>query len=126
MKPLFAVILSLLYITNHALGQYDMLSIEVSFSYEKTRLKEALADISKNHQVKFSYSSSVVNVRQKVSATVDAVPLSIGLDELFAKTTIVYSRIGQHIVLKNDPDKFKDCKDSFHAKFRGFRWGARI
>jgi hypothetical protein len=105
MKPLSAVILLLLFVTNGIVAQYDMLSVEVSFSYEKVRVKDALDDISKKYQVKFSYSSSVVNVRQRVSAHVDHVPLSTGLDELFATTPIVYSRIGQHIVLRNNPDK---------------------
>lgn len=105
MKPLSAVILFLLFVTNGIVAQYDMLSVEVSFAYEKVRVKEALDDISKKYQVKFSYSSSVVNVRQRVSAHVDHVPLSAGLDELFSTTPIVYSRIGQHIVLRNNPDK---------------------
>jgi len=105
MKPLQAVLILLLLSSNIATAQYDMLSTEVTFKYEKTRVKDALDDISKNYKVKFSYSSSVVNVRQRVSAQVENVPLSVGLDELFRKTQIVYSRIGQHIVLRTNPDK---------------------
>ncbi len=105
MRPLSAVILLLLFVVNGSFAQYDMLSTEVSFTYEKVRVKDALDDISNSYSVKFSYSSSVVNVRQRVSANVENVPLSIGLDELFASTPIVYSRIGQHIVLRNNPDK---------------------
>ena len=105
MRPLSAVIICLLYFVNVVVGQYDMLSTEVSFTYEKVRVKDALDDISENYKVKFSYSSSVVNVRQRVSANVENVPLSTGLDELFDRTPIVYSRIGQHVVLRNNPDK---------------------
>ncbi len=105
MKPLTAVFILLLFCTGMAFGQYDMLSTEVTFQYDRVRIKEALDDISDNYNVKFSYSSSVVNVRHRVSANVENVPLSIGLDELFEKTPIVYSRIGQHIVLRNNPDK---------------------
>ncbi len=110
MKPLSAVLMFIIFFCNGVVAQYDMLSVEVSFSYEKVRLKDALDDISKNYQVKFSYSSSVVNVRQRVSAQVTQVPLSTGLDELFARTPIVYSRIGQHIVLRNNPDKLSSNK----------------
>ena len=110
MRPLSAVILLLLFVVNGIIAQYDMLSTEVSFAYNKVRVKDALADLSDNYQVKFSYSSSVVNVRQRVSAEVEDVPLSTGLDELFATTPIVYSRIGQHIVLRNNPDKLLSNK----------------
>ncbi len=110
MKPLIAVLILLLFAPGIVMAQYDMLDTEVTFDYEKTRVKDALDDISDNFKVKFSYSSSKVNVRQKVSAKVENVPLSKGLDELFKKTPIVYSRIGQHIVLRNNPDKLSQSR----------------
>ncbi len=105
MKPLIPVLILLQFTSNIAIAQYEMLGTEVTFEYERTRVKDALDDISENYNVKFSYSSSKVNVRQKVSAKVENTPLSKGLDILFEKTPIVYSRIGQHIVLRSNPDK---------------------
>ncbi|HFA49100.1 MAG TPA: hypothetical protein ENJ95_08790 [Bacteroidetes bacterium] len=105
MKPLIAVCIAILVCSQAAWGQYDMLAVEVSFDYEKVRIKEALADLSETYGVKFSYSSKKVNVRQRVSAKVEKVPMSAGLTELFKTTQIEYSRIGQHIVLKKNPDK---------------------
>ena len=110
MRPFLVAFIILLSFAPSLWGQYDLLSVEVSFDYEKVKIKDALQDISERYQVKFSYSSNVVNVRQKVTAKVEEAPLSIGLDELFLTTRIVYSRIGQHIVLRNNPDKLLSKK----------------
>lgn len=110
MRPFFAALFLFLFSTTSIRAQYDILSVEVSFQYEKTRIKEILDDLSTKYKVKFSYSSNVVNVRQRVTVAVKESPLSIGLDEIFSTTAIVYSRIGQHIVLRNNPDKISAKK----------------
>jgi hypothetical protein len=103
MKPLTTIFLLLFSVS--ALAQTDVLSRRVSFYYQNERLKPALTDISKRYQVNFSYSSDYVNVRQRVSARVNDVPLSIGLDKLFEETHIVYTLVSKHIILKTDKNK---------------------
>jgi hypothetical protein len=103
MRPLTTIFILLF--TVSALAQTDILSKRVSFNYQNERLKPALTDLSKRYQVNFSYSSDYVNVRQRVSARVNDVPLSIGLDKLFEETQIVYTLIKNHIILKTDKNK---------------------
>ncbi|HHM21458.1 MAG TPA: hypothetical protein ENJ20_05485, partial [Bacteroidetes bacterium] len=104
-RPHLLIFLLLLCAVDIVRAQGDFLSRRVSFEYKNTRLKEVLNSISEKYNIKFSYSSRVINVRQRISAKATDVPLSAGLDTLFAPTPIVYSLIGHHIVLKNDPGK---------------------
>ncbi len=103
MKPQTTILLLLFSVS--ALAQTDVLSQRVSFNFRNERLKPALTDLTKRYQIHFSYSSDYVNVRQRVSARVNDVPLSIGLEKLFAETKIVYTLISNHIVLKTDENK---------------------
>ncbi|MBI5917137.1 MAG: STN domain-containing protein [Bacteroidetes bacterium] len=104
MRPLIAIYIAFFF-TASAIAQGDLLSKRVTFQYDAVRLKEALADLSERYQVQFSYSTEQVNVRQRVTAKADDVPLSTGLDRLLANTTVGYSVVGSHIILKNDPGK---------------------
>ncbi len=81
------------------------MSKRVTVNFDKVRLSEALASITQQYQVNFSYSSDYVNVRQRVSARAQNVALSAALDLLFESTRIVYAEIGGHIVLRSDPNK---------------------
>ncbi|MFQ5446289.1 MAG: secretin and TonB N-terminal domain-containing protein [Saprospiraceae bacterium] len=110
MRPLTTIFILLFSVS--ALAQADVLSQRVSFNYRNERLKPVLTDLSKRYRIHFSYSSDYVNVRQRVSVRVHDVPLSIGLDKLFAETQIVYSLISNHIVLKTDEDKLLTPPDS--------------
>lgn len=89
----------------NALAQTEVLSILVTFQFEKTRLKDALSDLSERYDIQFSYSSKTVNVRQRVTAQATGVPLETGLKKLFEQTDVAYMVIGGHIVLKHDPAK---------------------
>lgn len=86
-------------------AQGDILSTSVTFQFDNLRLQEALTDISKRYQVLFSYSSDQINVRQRVTARGNDLPLSKGLDRIFENTPIIYTQVGSHIVLKKDPNK---------------------
>ena len=88
-----------------ASAQTEVLSTLVTFQFEKTRLKDALNELSTGYNIKFSYSSKTVNVRQRVTAEASQIPLSEGLERLFAETEVAYMVIGGHIVLRKDPDK---------------------
>lgn len=95
----------ILFFSTNALAQTSVLATTVTFQFEKTRLKDALTELKERYDIKFSYSSKYVNVRQRVTAKVDKVPLSEGLEKLFEETEITYMVIGGHIVLKKDPNK---------------------
>ena len=88
-----------------AQAQADLLSKRVTLHYEKARLSDVLDGIAQQYQIRFSYSSDFVNVRQRVSVHVQEAPLSTALDQMFAQTQIVYAPIGGHIVLRSDPNK---------------------
>jgi len=103
MRPLTTIFLLLFSVS--ALAQGGILSRRVSFNYQNEHLKPALTDLSKRYQIHFSYSSDYVNVRQRITARVNDVPLSIGLDKLFAETQIVYTLTGNYVILKTDKNK---------------------
>lgn len=88
-----------------AQAQTAILNKKVTFKYSDIKLKEALSDIGKVHDVKFSYSSSYIPTEQKITAKADNQPLSIALSNLFEETEIVYASIGNQVVLKIDKNK---------------------
>ena len=75
----------------------------VSFGYKNTRLKSALNDLSKRYDLRFSYSSDQIDVRQRITASANDLPLDEGLRTLFRHTGIGYRYVGGHIILKPDP-----------------------
>ncbi len=98
-------ILVFLFLCSTAHAQLVNVQKRVSIHYENKRLKEVLDDMSKQHQVQFSYSSYFIPVDQRVTAHVENQTLLVALDNVFATTQIVYAVIGGQIVLKVDPNK---------------------
>lgn len=86
-------------------AQSAILSKKVTFEYTNVRLKEALTDLTQRYQIPFSYSTEQVNVRQRITAKANDLPLATALDKLFEDVTISYMKVGNHIVLRNDPSK---------------------
>jgi hypothetical protein len=110
-KPLIAIYISFFSVS--ALAQVNgVLSKRVTFDYENLRIKEALADLTSRYQVNFSYSSNYVPVRQRVTAKVSNVPLSTALDKLFEQTKVIYELVGEHVVLRVEPNKSWGTKES--------------
>ena len=87
------------------MGQASVLSKKVSFEYKNTRLKEALADLTDRYQIPFSYSTEQVNVRQRITAKAVDMPLSEALDKLLENVKVAYMQVGNHVVLRSDPNK---------------------
>lgn len=86
-------------------AQPSVLDKQVTMHYDNERLHDALQGISSKYDVYFSYSSDLINMRQRVSAHIDNQPMSKGLDQLFASTYIIYAAIGGQIVLRIDKNK---------------------
>lgn len=81
------------------------MSKRVTFEYNNVRLKEALADLTDRYQIPFSYSTEQVNVRQRITAKVEDMPLSEALNKLLENVKVAYMQVGNHIVLRSDPSK---------------------
>lgn len=86
-------------------AEAQLMSRPVSLSYRQEALGVVLSDISRQAQVRFSYSPYYVSVDQRVSVSVVNVPLQTALDTLFRPTAIGYAYIGGQIVLKTDPER---------------------
>ncbi|MEZ4959093.1 MAG: STN domain-containing protein [Saprospiraceae bacterium] len=98
------------------MAQPNVLDKRVTMHYTNERLHDALQGISNRYDVYFSYSSDLINMRQRVSAHLDNEPLSIGLDQLFANTYIVYAAIGGQIVLRVNKDKTLTSSDNKESR----------
>ncbi|MCF8248175.1 MAG: STN domain-containing protein [Saprospiraceae bacterium] len=104
MKSILAIYISLFF-TSSLLAQEGVLSKRVTFEYNNIRLKEALTDLTDRYQIPFSYSTEQVNVRQRITAKATDMPLSEALNLLFENIKVAYMKVGNHIVLRNDPGK---------------------
>ena len=97
----------LLFATNTLFAQVAMMEKRVTIQYFNVELEEALEGISKDYDVKFTYSIDRISVDQIVSADIENTPLSVALEELLEETDIIYANIGDQVVLKVDLGKRK-------------------
>lgn len=87
------------------IAKAQVLDKKVSLQYKNNTIEEALKDISKKHQVNFSYSSNVVPLKKRITLTITDKPLRFALKELFKGTDITFEALGSQIVLKKTPKK---------------------
>ena len=83
-------------------AQTASLDRKVSWDYQDVRLEEALADISRSYNVKFSYSNYYIPIDQRVTTRVVNEPLNRALTDLFDETDIIFKSIGDQYVLRPD------------------------
>ena len=100
-------ILSFTIFSFSSFGQSAELDQLVSLDYRNVRLGDALDNISVKYRVNFSYSAHYVPIDQRIDLIVEEVPLTSALDELFEETEVVYTNIGDQVVLKKGkkPDR---------------------
>lgn len=86
----------------------QVLDTRVSFTFGGWLLGDAVAEIGNSYNIQFVYSPDRIPVHETVTASVEDVSLSEGLDELLADVPVKYLVIGERIVLK--PDRFKKLR----------------
>jgi hypothetical protein len=92
-------------------AQNNHLSTKVTLKYEKVRLEQVLNALTQTYGFHFSYSTDLVNVRQKVSVSAENVDLRTALETMLRETTIDFLQVGNHIVLRNNPNKKPSSKN---------------
>lgn len=91
-----------------ATGQ-NVLETSISLKSENLHFKELLNQIEKQANVKFIYSSSIINTKQKLSFAVSNNKLETVLKDLLAPRNISYTVSGNRIMLKvvkSDENKY--------------------
>lgn len=81
-------------------GQTINLNKKVTFNYQNKSLKYILKKLENNHQLKFSYSSSLLPLQKRVTLKVKKKKLEFALKQLFTPINIRFALIGNQIVLK--------------------------
>jgi len=77
----------------------------ITFRCENERLGDVLTTINRQYAVPFAYSRDFIPVEQKMTVSIQNLPLNKALDKLFAPTKIIYALIGNIIVLRLDKSK---------------------
>lgn len=90
-------------------AQEGLLTQRISAQYEQVPLALALQDMSRRYGVRFSFSADMIPSNMLVSINRTQAPLNQVLDELFAKSTVVYRLIGDQVVLTLDPNKHRSA-----------------
>lgn len=76
----------------------------VSYQYRGTALQEVLDDLSRRHQLRFTYSPSRLPMDWPVYAQADRLPVAQAMVRLLADTPVQHSFIGDQIVLRTNPE----------------------
>ncbi len=84
----------------HSSNGQNVLDRNVSLQAENTRFKGVLTQIEEQAHVRFIYSSSAIDVRQKVSLQAQNKKLDLVLEELLRPLSIEYSASGNRIMLR--------------------------
>ena len=74
--------------------------------FEKVSLREILSEIERQSGFYFSYESSIIEPYQHLSLVLQQVPLSEGLNRLFASLPLSYQQTGHSIILRSCPRTF--------------------
>jgi len=100
MRTYITLVLLYLCLSQNVFAQNTLLETEVSLNYKSKTVKEILKDLTKKHQLKFSYSNNIVNEKRIVTIAMKHVMLKDALNELFKNTDIAFQVIGDQIVFK--------------------------
>lgn len=97
----------LLYFVVFLLGQASLqgqsLERRVTLRYASEPLGNVLADISRNYQVRFSYSSDFIPLGQHITLSLNDEPLSTALDDIASQAPVTYAAVGGQVLLKPGP-----------------------
>ena len=104
MKNPWAIITLFCFFSLDAFSQ-KQLERKVSFDYREVSLGYALDDLGTRYDIPFSYSRDFIPLSEQVNARVDKESLANGLDMLLSNTKVVYTSIGNYVVLRSDPNK---------------------
>lgn len=99
----FVILISLFFLSNNLFSQNTALDKIVSVKYNEGLLGKVLADIEKQADVQFSYSSRKIPVNEKISINLENTSLHIVLKEIFNTLPVKYELIDEYIVLKKGP-----------------------
>ena len=102
MRVLFFKILILLFSASIVCANsaaQEILNREVSLDVKNASLKSVLKKIESAVHIRFSYSSNVIDLSQKVTLVANAEPLYIVLDRLFIPISIQYEVINEQVLL---------------------------
>ena len=78
---------------------------KITIHLNDVTIEKVLKEIEGLTEFKVLYNDKEVKYNRVVSVHHEEAPLSLILDELFAKSPITYSTLGKHIILKEDPKK---------------------
>ena len=87
----------------------EVLQHKVSIKAKETEIRKVLSQLERKAQVRFTYSSALVNVAREVSLSVENQELSSVLNALF-NTEISYEVRGNRIILKPGVEAESDAK----------------
>ncbi len=100
-----------LFVNANILGQVIDFTAPVSFIYQGETLENVLTDIEYRYGVKFSYSSDLLPLDQKMFARIEEQECKEAFDILFEQTQIVYGIVGKQVVLGIDTQKVAIAPD---------------
>ncbi len=95
----------------HRTNGQNILERNVSIQAENARFKAILSQIEEQAEVRFIYSSSAIDVRQRLNLLASHKKLDLVLKELLHPLSIEYSVSGKRILLRRFP---ADQKDETH------------
>lgn len=97
---------TLLFLCGFLLGLANLhgqaLEQRVTLRYANEPLGNVLADISRDYQVRFSYSPNFIPVSRPVSLNMADEPLSAALDEIAGQVPVAYAAVGGQVLLRPD------------------------
>ncbi len=102
-------------VTANTLKGQDLLDQKISISLNQVTIKDALKLIEKQANVKFVYSSGIIDIRQKVNLVIDEASVHSVLERLLVPLHLKYEISGRQIVL-DKIDKVNKSAMSFPDK----------
>ena len=98
----------------------NMLNKNVTLRFENQRLSKVLAELERQSDVRFIYSSAIIESERKVSLSVDDKPLRQALEEVLSLLNLSYEESGDVVLLKRkNSDNGLSPAESLRIKVTG-------
>lgn len=100
----------------HRTNGQNILERNVSIQAENARFKAILSQIEEQAEVRFIYSSSAIDVRQRLNLLASHKKLDLVLKELLHPLSIEYSVSGKRILLRRSVTREEDSESFFRSR----------
>jgi TonB-linked SusC/RagA family outer membrane protein len=110
MQQLLLMVFFTTFTNVYATDAQNALKKKITYFAMNKDVRTVLTALQKEGNVRFTYSSAVIPIKQKIDISVQNEPLSAAMDQLYHQTGIQYKSVGEQIILQRTINPHPESK----------------